>query len=114
MNKNLRRREGKMPTRSNIAREPRLHAGKITSDFDERQFLSCLLTEANGCRAIGEVLQDPGILAGIERPKRVEILSACRIDPCNPVEDLTASKLERLCRSVTRILDAKSRPYKTT
>jgi hypothetical protein len=106
---NIDEGEGTMPTRSNSIREPGRFARQIASNFDEGQFLSRLLTESNGNRTIGEALQDPGILAEVEHRKRREALIACHIDPGDPVEELTARELERLCHSLARATVAKRR-----
>ncbi len=94
-----------MVAEQEVIRRAASRANKISPyfDFDEAEFLRCLLTEANMALAIGDVLLDSRIAVDVGPRRRTEILAASHIDPCQLVGDLSAHKLESLCRAVARI-----------
>lgn len=78
--------------------------------FDEAAFLHRLLAPEVAARAVGAILLDQTIVAGIGNYLRAEILFQCRLDPWKMVGDLTASELEQLVRAVPEITQ---RAYQT-
>lgn len=78
--------------------------------FDAIAFRQRLLSPEQQDRAIGAVLLDQQVVAGIGNYLRAEILFDCRLDPWRRVADLTTSDLEHLCASIPEIA---KRAYKT-
>ncbi len=68
--------------------------------FAESCFRERLLSTENRGRAIGALLLDQTIAAGIGNYLRAEILFLCRIDPFLPASELTEAMLSSLCLTI--------------
>lgn len=71
--------------------------------FDRDAFHARLFSGAHGGRAIGAVLLDQTVLAGLGNYLRAEILFACRLDPWRRVDDLLPDDLVCLDREIPRV-----------
>jgi endonuclease VIII len=69
--------------------------------FDDIAFRQKLLASPE--RAIGAILLDQQVVAGIGNYLRAEILFDCRLDPWRKVADLSATDLNNLCISIPKI-----------
>ena len=71
--------------------------------FDGAEFLKRLLAPEQRERAIGAVLLDQRVAAGIGNYLRAEMLFACRLDPFRRVADLNEDDLQCLLRTIPEI-----------
>lgn len=78
--------------------------------FDKNTFLERLQAPPNHQRAIGAVLLDQTIVAGVGNYLRAEILFSCRLDPWRQVADLTPNDIACLCRTLPEVA---ARAYQT-
>lgn len=69
-------------------------------DFDEKAFLARLLEPKNLTAAIGVVLLDQRILAGVGNYLRAEILFNCRINPWREIGELSDAEIECLLKTI--------------
>lgn len=74
----------------------------LDEPFDEAAFRARLERPQQARRAIGAVLLDQQVLAGIGNYLRAEILFRCRIDPWTKARDLTPVELGCLIREIPR------------
>ena len=68
--------------------------------FDTGEFLKRLRAPEHAQHAIGAVLLNQQVVAGIGNYLRAEILFDCRLDPWRMVDELSADELQCLCDSI--------------
>lgn len=71
--------------------------------FDEHVFVARLLAPEHRERALGAVLLDQTLVAGIGNYLRAEILFVCGLDPWKRAADLTGDELARLARAIPEL-----------
>lgn len=72
-------------------------------EFDSAEFLYRLRSPEHAQHAIGAVLLNQQVLAGIGNYLRAEILFGCRMDPWRIVNELDADELQCLCDSIVKM-----------